>query len=84
MLYSYTFSSFVFINKYLVVENRKKTANRCFVRHLKVSEVLKDGLKLRDIRFRKAVRKDRDDNKPGVMIVTCENVEDNKTCYCLC
>ena len=41
MLCSYSFASFVFINKYPVVENRKKSANRCSIRHLKVSGVLK-------------------------------------------
>ena len=38
MLCSYSFSSFVFINKYPVVENRKNQP--CSIRHLKVSEVL--------------------------------------------
>lgn len=41
-----------------------------------VLDLLKDGLNLRDIGFKKAVRKDRDDYKPGVIIVTCERVED--------
>ena len=39
MFIAYSFSSFVFINKYPVVENRKKSAKRFSVRHLKVSEV---------------------------------------------
>ena len=34
-----------------------------------VLDLLRDGLKLRDISFKKAVRKDRDDHKPGV--ITC-------------
>ena len=41
-----------------------------------VFDLLRDGLNLRDIGFKKAVRKDRDDHKPGVIIVTCKKVED--------
>ena len=40
MLYSYSFSSFVFINKYPVVEIRTNQQNMCSFRHLKVSEAL--------------------------------------------
>ena len=41
-----------------------------------VWDLLRDGLKLRDMGFKKAIRKDRDDHKPGVIIVTCEKAED--------
>ena len=41
-----------------------------------VSDLLRDGLKLRDVSFKKAIRKDRDDHKPGVIIVTCKRPED--------
>ena len=42
----------------------------------KVCDLFREGLRLRDISFRKAIRKDRNDNKPGVIIVTCETMED--------
>ena len=41
----------------------------------KVFDLFRDCLRLRDVRFKKAVRKDRNDSKPGVIIVTCENME---------
>lgn len=41
-----------------------------------VTDLLRDGLRLRGMGFRKAVRKDRDDRRPGVIIVTCNRRED--------
>ena len=41
----------------------------------KVCDLFREGLILSDISLRKAIRKDRIDSKPGVMIVTCENME---------
>ena len=42
----------------------------------KVCHLFSEGLILKDISFRKAIRKNRNDSKPGVIIVTCENMED--------
>ena len=42
----------------------------------KVCDLFREGLRLRDISFRKAIKKDRNDSKPGVIIVTCETMED--------
>ena len=40
-----------------------------------VSDLLTDGLQLRDTGFKKAIRKGRDDRKPGVISETCKNIE---------
>lgn len=68
------------------LENSKEL-NLCIVNHPEssnenveqiVSDLISDGLKLQ-IGFRKAVRKTRQDNKPGVIIVTCNSAEDRET-----
>lgn len=41
-----------------------------------VSDFLIDCLHLRNVRTKKAVRKNRNDGKPGVIIEICENIED--------
>ncbi|MES9880788.1 MAG: hypothetical protein ABW185_07895 [Sedimenticola sp.] len=44
-----------------------------------VTDLLKEGLNLRGMKFKKAVRKGRVDNKPGIIIVTCETVDDKNS-----
>ena len=67
------------------VELQEKHLNICIRNHPQrerenvndiVSDLLTDGLQLRDNGFKKAIRKGRDDRKPGVIIVTCKNIED--------
>ena len=36
----------------------------------------RDGLKLREVSCKKAIRKDRDDHKTGLIIKTCKRPED--------
>lgn len=41
-----------------------------------MSDLLFDGLHLLNVGIKKAVRKNRNDGKPGLIIVTYENMED--------
>ena len=41
----------------------------------KVNSLIRDGLKEKDIKIVKAVRKESRDNKPGVVIATLENLD---------
>ena len=67
------------------VEPQEKHLNICIRNHPQrerenvndiVSDLLIDGLQLRDTGFKKAIRKGRDDRNSGVIIVTCKNIED--------
>ena len=59
-------------NRYLPVSENERVVN-------KVNDMLRDGLKIRDVTVATAVRKGSGrENRPGVVIATCKSVDDKK------